>query len=281
MAAIEAEAHARTIITPKSGWAWLDLAELWRYRELLYFLTWRDVKVRYKQTLLGALWAILTPFFSMVVFAVIFGNLAKIPTDGIPPPVFYYAGLLPWTLFQNGISKASASLVTSRTLITKVYFPRVIVPLSSILGGVVDFVLASLVLAGMMVFFKVLPSTEILVLPLFLLLTLLTALGVGLWLGALNVSYRDVGYVTPFIVQAWMYASPVAYSATLIPSGLGRLAYALNPMAGVIQGFRWAVLGSGRPSMVFLGISIVVAILVLISGILVFRRMERSFADVV
>jgi lipopolysaccharide transport system permease protein len=270
-----------TVIRPSRGWGGLDLGELWHFRELLYFLTWRDVLVRYKQTLLGAAWAILKPFLSMVIFSIIFGRLAGIPTDGVPGPVFYFTGLLPWTLFQDGISKASASLVTGRTLVTKVYFPRMLVPLSAVLGGLVDFLLSAIVLVGMMVFYHVPPTVSLWTVPFFLLLTLITGLGVGLWLAALNVAYRDIGYVTPFIVQAWMYASPVAYSATLIPQGLGRLAYSLNPMAGSIQGFRWAVLGVGEPSLAMLGLSSLVAFLALASGIVYFRRMERTFADVV
>jgi lipopolysaccharide transport system permease protein len=270
-----------TVIRPSRGWGGLDLAELWHFRELLYFLTWRDVKVRYKQTLLGAAWAILKPFFSMVIFTVIFGHLAGIPTDGVPPAVFYFTGLLPWVLFQDGISKASSSLVSGRSLVTKVYFPRLVVPLSSILGGLVDFLLASVVLAGMMVFYHEPLSSTVWSLPLFLLLVLVTGLGVGLWLSALNVAYRDIGYITPFMVQAWMYASPVAYSATLIPKGLGQLAFGLNPMAGAIQGFRWAVLGVGEPSTGLLGLSTLVAVLVLVSGVFYFRRMERTFADIV
>ncbi len=270
-----------TVIRPSRGWGGLDFGELWHFRELLYFLTWRDIKVRYKQTLLGAAWAILKPFFSMVIFTIIFGRLAGIPTDGVPPAVFYFTGLLPWVLFQDGITKASSSLVTGRSLVTKVYFPRLVVPLSSILAGLVDFLLASVVLVGMMLFYRVPPSASIWTLPLFLLLVLVTGLGVGLWLSALNVAYRDIGYITPFIVQAWMYASPVAYSATLIPQGWGQLAYGLNPMAGVIQGFRWAVLGVGQPSVGLLGLSTLVAFLVLISGVLYFRRMERTFADIV
>jgi lipopolysaccharide transport system permease protein len=257
------------------------LAELWRYRELLFFLIWRDVKVRYKQTLLGAAWAILKPFFTMVVFTIIFGRLAEIPTDDAPAPVFYFAGLLPWILFQDGITKASNSLVTNRNLVTKVYFPRLAIPLSSVVAGLVDLGLAFLVLLGMMAFFGVGLSSAVIALPGFLLLALLTAAGGGLWLAALNVAYRDVGYVTPFVVQAWMYASPVAYSATLIPAGLAEYAYWLNPMAGVVQGFRWAILGTGQPSLGLLAISTASALVLLASGLVYFRRMERTFADVV
>lgn len=270
-----------TIIRPSAGWLRLDLAELWRYRELLYFLIWRDVKVRYKQTLLGAGWAILKPFFSMVIFSVIFGRLAGIPTDGIPAPVFYFTGLLPWVLFQDGVSKASVSLVTGRSLVSKVYFPRVTVPLASVLAGLVDFGLSALVLAGLMVFFGVAAGASWWSAPVYLLLTLLTAVGVGLWLSALNVAYRDIGYVTPFIIQAWLYASPVAYSATLIPEGLGQLAYGLNPMAGVVQGFRWAVLGAGQPATDMLAVSILISVLLLVSGAIYFSKVESSFADVI
>jgi lipopolysaccharide transport system permease protein len=254
---------------------------LWQYRELIFFLTWRDIKVRYKQSILGAGWAILKPLISMIVFYIIFSRLAKIPTDGAPGPVFYFAGLLPWMLFQEGVTKSSASLVTGSNLITKVYFPRVAIPLSSVLAGLLDFGLAFLVLVGMMVFYRMAPTPSVWTLPIFLLLALVTAVGVGLWLSALNVTYRDVGYITPFILLAWLYASPVVYSSTLIPEGGWQLLYALNPMAGVVQGFRWAMLGVGAPPSGFLAISAAVALLLLISGFLYFRRMERTFADVI
>src|SRR3990172_3816359 len=262
-----------TRIQPSRGWVGVNLGELWRHRELLYFLIWRDVKVRYKQTLLGAAWAILKPFLSMVIFTIIFGRLAEVPTDGAPAPVFYFTALLPWILFQDGVSKASASLVAGRSLVTKVYFPRMVVPLASVLSG--------LVLVAMMVFYGVRAGPALWSLPLFLILTLLASIGVGLWLAALNVAYRDIAYVTPFVLQAWMYASPVAYSATLIPEGAGRLAYGLNPMAGVIQGFRWAVLGVGQPEADMLWVSLGVAVLLLVSGVTYFRRVERTFADVI
>lgn len=281
MALQAAEAAPLTVIQPSRGWSWSHLAELWHYRELLFFLIWRDIKVRYKQTLLGAAWAILKPFFTMVVFTIIFGQLAEIPTDGAPAPVFYFAGLLPWILFQDGISKASSSLVTNRNLVTKVYFPRLAIPLSAVVAGVVDLGLAFLVLLGMMAFFGVGLGSTAVTLPLFLLLALVTAAGGGLWLAALHVAYRDVGYVTPFVVQAWMYASPVAYSATLIPGGLAEYAYWINPMAGVVQGFRWAVLGTGPPDLGLLAISTGTAFILLLSGLFYFRRMERTFADVV
>jgi lipopolysaccharide transport system permease protein len=275
------DAEQLTVIRPSRGWAWIDLRELWRYRELIYFLVWRDIKVRYKQTLLGAAWAILKPFLSMVIFTVIFSGLAKLETDGAPPPVFYFSGLLPWVLFQDGVAKAGNSLVTGSSLITKVYFPRIAIPLASVMAGTVDFILAFLVLVGMMIYYGVRPMQAIWTLPLFLILALVTALGMGLWLSALNVQYRDVGYVTPFLLQAWMYASPVVYSATLIPEGWARIAYGLNPMAGVVQGFRWAILGVGEPPSGLIIISILMAIFLLISGMLYFKRMERTFADVV
>jgi len=268
-------------IQPSRGWAGINLRELWRYRELIYFLVWRDVKVRYKQTLLGAAWAILKPLFSMVVFYIIFGRLAQVPTDNAPGPVFYFAGLLPWVLFQDGVSKAGGSLVAGSHLITKVYFPRLAIPLSSVVSGVVDFALAFGVLLGMMVAFKVSVGPAVWMLPFFLILALLAALGVGLWLSAMNVAYRDIGYVTPFIIQAWMYASPVAYSATLIPEGPWRVIYGLNPMAGVVQGFRWAMLGVGAPPSAMLLVSAGVTLLVLLTGAVYFRRMERTFADIV
>ncbi len=270
-----------TLIKPSRGWPRLNLGEVWRYRELLFFLVWRDVKVRYKQTLLGAAWAILKPFLSMVIFTVIFGNFAGIPTDNAPAPVFYYTGLLPWLLFQDGVSKAAASLVSGRNLVTKVYFPRLVIPTAAVFAGLVDFLIASAVLGGIMLYFGVRPQIEVLYLPLFAILALVTALGAGFWLSALNVTYRDVGYVTPFILQAWMYASPVIYSATLIPSGLGQLALGLNPMAGVVQGFRWAVLGVGQPEPMLLAISTSVSVLLFISGLLYFRRVEAAFADVI
>jgi lipopolysaccharide transport system permease protein len=270
-----------TIIKPTRGWIGLDLSELWRYRELIFFLIWRDVKVRYKQTLLGAAWAILKPFFSMVVFSVIFGRLAQIPTDNVPAPLFYFTGLLPWIFFQDGINKASVSLVSGRNLITKVYFPRLAIPLSSVIAGLVDFALAFLVLIGMMIYYRFSPQGSLWTLPLFLLLAMITSLGAGLWLAALNVAYRDISYVTPFLVQAWLYASPVAYSATLIQDPFWQTIYGLNPMAGVVQGFRWAALGVGQPPSISLLISILVAFVLLVTGIMYFRRMERTFADVV
>jgi lipopolysaccharide transport system permease protein len=269
------------LVRPSRGWGGFNLRELWRYRELVYFLIWRDIKVRYKQTVLGAAWAILKPLLTMVIFAVIFGGLARIPTDEIPPPLFYFTGLIPWLLFQDGVTKAGTSLVSSGQLVTKVYFPRMAIPLSSVVAGVVDTGLSFLVLLAMMLFYGVRPTAALWTLPLFLLLALVTALGVGLWLSAMNVTYRDIGYVTPFLVQIWMYASPVVYSTNLIPEGPWRLIYGLNPMAGVVQGFRWALLGVGSPPSSLMAASVAVAVALLISGAIYFRRAERTFADVV
>jgi lipopolysaccharide transport system permease protein len=270
----------RTILRPSHGWRGIDFKELWRYRELVYFLIWRDIKVRYKQTLLGAGWAIIQPFLTMIVFSFFFGQWAGIPTDNVPQPIFYFAGLLPWQFFQSSVSKAGVSLVSGRNLITKVYFPRMAVPLAPVIASLVDFCIAFVVLIGMMVYFHVKVTSAIWTLPAFLLLALITALGVGLWLAALNVAYRDVGYVIPFFLQIWFFLSPVVYSTTILPEAI-QLFYGLNPMAGVVQGFRWAVVGVGQPSTSALMGSIGVAVFLLISGAIYFRRMERTFADVV
>lgn len=269
-----------SILVPTRGWVSLDLAKVWQYRELLFFLTWRDVKVRYKQTVLGAAWAIIQPFLTMVVFTVIFGRLANLPSDGVPYPLMTYAALLPWTFFANGISKSSDSLVGSANLIKKVYFPRLIMPLSNVLSGLVDFALASLVLLGMMAYYGYYPSANCVYLPLLLLLAMVTSLGVGLWLSAMNVQFRDVKYAVPFLVQFWMYVSPVAYSATIIPERW-RTLYALNPMVGVVTGFRWALLRQGAAPGSEILISCVVACAFVLSGAYYFRRMEKTFADVV
>jgi len=272
------------IIQPQRGLTALNLRDLWLFRELIYFLTWRDIKVRYKQTLLGAGWALLQPLLQMLVFNVLFGDVAGLSTGGIPRPIFTSAALLPWNLFSTAISDAGRSLVTSRNMITKVYFPRLIVPLSSILSGVVDFAIAFVLLIGMMVYYGIAPNANVWLLPLYLLLGLTTALGVGLWLSALNVHYRDVRYLIPFLTQFWMLASPIAYLSNEVfdrlPEGLSWL-YALNPMVGVIDGFRNALLGSELYSADVIWISIVVALLLLVSGLFYFRSMERTFADTV
>jgi lipopolysaccharide transport system permease protein len=269
-----------TIIKPTRGRLGIDFKELWRYRELLYFLIWRDIKVRYKQSLLGAGWAILQPLLTMIIFTVFFGRWAGIPTDDVPQPVFYFAGILPWQLFQSGVSKAGTSLVASRNLITKVYFPRIAVPIAPIVAGLLDFAIAFVILIGLMLYYGIIPTTAFWTLPLFLLLTILTAMGVGIWLAGLNVTYRDVGYVIPFLLQVWFFLSPIVYSANIVPENLQPY-YGLNPMAGVIQGFRWAILGTGRPESADLLASIGIALLLLISGVIYFKRMERTFADVV
>jgi len=269
-----------TRIEPSKGWISLGLRDLWQYRELLFFLAWRDIKVRYKQTALGAAWAIIQPLFTMLVFTLFFGRLAKVPSDGIPYPLFSYTALLPWQLFAYALTESSNSVVANERLITKVYFPRLVVPLASILTGLVDFVIAFTLVIGMMVWYGVRPTWAILTLPLFVIFTMLTALGVGLWLSALNVQYRDVRYTLTFIVQFWLIASPVAYSSTLVPARW-RPFYGLNPMAGVIEGFRWALLGKAQAPGGILWVSVVVVAVVLVGGLYYYRRMEKTFADVV
>jgi lipopolysaccharide transport system permease protein len=268
------------VIRPSRGWVSLKLGELWEYRELLYFLIWRDVKVRYKQTVLGAAWAIIQPFFTMVVFSIFFGRLAKIPSDGIPYPIFSYAALVPWTFFANGLTQSSNSLVGSANLITKVYFPRLTIPIATVLSGVVDFVIAFVVLLGMMVYYGLLPTLNVVWLPLFLLLALATSLGVGLWLSALNVEYRDVRYVVPFLTQFWLFATPIAYPSSLL-SEPWRTIYGLNPMVGVVEGFRWALLGTATAPGPVVAVSSLAALILLVGGAFYFRRMEKTFADVV
>jgi lipopolysaccharide transport system permease protein len=268
------------VIEPTRGWVGLRLRELWEYRELVYFLIWRDVKVRYKQTVLGALWAIIQPLFSMLVFTVVFGKLAKMPSDGIPYPLFSYAALLPWNYFAQGLSSSSDSLVGSANLIRKVYFPRLAIPVAAVCGGVVDFLIAFGVLLLMMGYFGVAPTANVVWLPCYLLLALVTALGVGLWLSALNVQYRDVKYTVPFLVQFWMYATPIVYPSSLLPEPWKTL-YGLNPMAGVVEGFRWALLGVKTPPGPMVWASAGAAVVLLVSGAYFFRRMEKTFADVV
>ena len=267
-------------IEPPRGWMALDLRGLWAYRELLYFLAWRDVKVRYKQTVLGAAWAILQPFFTMVVFSLFFGRLAGVPSDGIPYPIFAYAALVPWQFFASGLSNSSNSLVGSAGLITKVYFPRLVVPVAAVLPGAVDFVLAFVVLLGMMLFYGIMPTINVVWLPLLLLLALITALGAGLWLSALNVQFRDIRYAVPFVINAWMFATPIAYPSSLLAEPW-RTVYGINPMAGVVEGFRWALLGTETTPGAMVYVSAIVATLILVSGAYYFRRMEQTFADVV
>ena len=269
-----------TIIEPRKGWAPVDLKMIWNYHELLYFLTKRDIKVRYKQTVLGGLWAIIQPVFSMIVFTLLFGRLAKIPSDGIPYPIFVYAGLLPWTYFANALSASGNSLVGSANLITKVYFPRLIVPASASLAGLLDFFVAMIVLGALMVYYQFLPCFAVFLFPVLVGLTFLCAVGAGLWLSALNVQYRDIRYVIPFLVQLWMFVSPVIYPVSIIKKEYQWL-LALNPMGGVIKAYRASLLGHLPVDWSLLGISTGIILLLFISGLYYFRRMEQVFADVV
>ena len=268
------------LITPSNRWIPLHLSELWEYRELLYFLVWRDIKVRYKQTALGAAWAVMQPLFMMLVFSLFFGRLAKVPSDGIPYPVFAFCALIPWQLFANALTESSNSLVGNQNLITKVYFPRLVIPIAAVLSGLVDFLIAFMILIGMMLYFGIVPGWPILVLPGFIALAVLTALAVGLWLSALNVQYRDVRYTMSFLVQFWLFATPVAYPSSLIPE-TWRALYGLNPMAGVVEGFRWALLDKTSPPGAMLWVSVFVVTILLTGGLYYFRRMEQQFADIV
>ena len=269
-----------TVIEPSRGWVALKLSELWDYRELLYFLTWREVKVRYKQTALGAMWAIIQPLFTMLVFSLFFGRLAKVPSDGIPYPLFSLTGLIPWTFFANGLTQSSNSLVSSSNLISKVYFPRLTIPLAAVMSGVVDFAISFILLIGMMAFYRQAPPLRCVYLPLFFLLGFICALGVGLWLSALNVEYRDVRYTVPFLTQFWMFATPIAYPASML-HGIWRTIYGLNPMVGVVEGFRWALLGTNTAPGPMIAVSSFAAVLILVGGAFYFRRMEKTFADIV
>jgi lipopolysaccharide transport system permease protein len=266
-------------IRPMTGWVPIDLKEIWEYRELLQAFVVRDIKVRYKQTALGAAWAVIQPLLMMVVFTLFFGKLAKIPSEGIPYPIFSYAALLPWTLFAEGLTRSTSSMISNAGIMTKVYFPRLILPISGVVSPLVDFAIAFVILLGMMLYFGFYPTVNIIWLPAFIILALATSLGVGLWLSALNVQYRDFQYTVPFLIQLWLFASPVVYPSTLLPEPY-RMIYGLNPMAGVIEGFRWALLGTSPPSSLIL-ISVVVVIAILVSGAFYFRRMEKIFADVV
>jgi len=269
-----------TVITPSHGWVALQLSKAWEYRELLYFLTWRDIKVRYKQTVLGVAWAIIQPFFTMVVFSIFFGRLANIPSDGVPYPIFSYAALVPWTFFAHGLSQSSDSLVASANLLKKVYFPRLIIPIAAIFASVVDFVLAFIVLLVMMLFYGITPTVNVLWLPYFLLLALTTSLGVGLWLSAMNVQFRDVRYTVPFLSQFWLFATPIAYPSSLL-SEPWRTLYGINPMVGVVESFRWALLGAATAPGPIVIVSSLASLALLVSGLFYFRRMEKTFADVV
>lgn len=262
------------------GWARVNLRELWSYRELLTFFIWRDLKVRYKQTVLGAAWAIIQPILTMVVFSLFFGRLAKVPSDGYPYPIFNYAALIPWSFFSNALTQGSNSLVTSAHIIKKIYFPRILMPAATILAGIVDFGFAFVVYLFMMVYYDVYPTFRMLAVPGFLLLAVLASLGIAFWLSAMNVQFRDVRYASPFLAQAWLLATPIAYSSSLL-SEPWRTLYGLNPMAGVVEGFRWALLGTPSTSWALILVSLAASVVLFISGLMYFRRMERSFADVI
>jgi lipopolysaccharide transport system permease protein len=267
-------------IEPSNGWISLKLHELWDYRELLYFLAWRDIKVRYKQTVLGAAWAIIQPFFTMVVFSIFFGRLAGIPSDGVPYPIFAFAALVPWTFFANSLNQSSNSLVNSASLIKKVYFPRLAVPIATVFSGLIDFGLALLVLLGMMLWYGLIPNFHALWIPAFSLLAVVTSLGVGLWLSALNVQFRDIRYTVPFLTQFWMFATPIAYPSSLL-SEPWRTIYGLNPMVGVVEGFRWGLLSTDTAPGPIIIVSSLMALAILVGGTFYFRRVEKNFADVV
>jgi lipopolysaccharide transport system permease protein len=265
---------------PTTGWPSLNLSELWQYRDLLYFLSWKEIKVRYKQTVLGIGWAIIQPFFTMLVFSLFFGRLAKMPSDGVPYPLFAYAALVPWTFFSNGLVQSSNSLVNNANLLQKVYFPRLIMPISSILSSTVDFVFGFIVLFAMMLFYGILPTSNIIWLPFLIGLAFGTALSVGLWFSAMNVQFRDVRYIIPFVTQFWLFATPIAYPSTLLAEPW-RTLYGLNPMVGVVEGFRWALLGTETAPGPIVGVSACVTVIVLLTGVFYFRRLEKTFADIV
>ena len=272
------ETIPKLVIQPQRGLLQLDLASLWQYRELIYFLVWRDVKVRYKQTLIGVAWAIIQPLTTMIIFTVVFGKLAKIPSDGLPYPVFAYTALLPWNYFSSALMRSGTSLVGNSGLITKVYFPRLVVPLAAATTPAVDFAVSFTILLGLMAYYGITPTLYLIYLPFFMLLALLTALSVGLWLSPLHIMFRDVGYLLPFLTQIWMYASPVVYPVSLVPEQW-RWAYSLNPMVGVIEGFRWALLGKENPGIAVIGVSASMVLIIFIGGVIFFKRMENTFAD--
>lgn len=269
-----------TIIGPPKGWVTLGLRELWEYRDLLYLFAWRDIKVRYKQTIVGATWAIIQPFIAMVVLSIFFGKLVKIPSEGSPYPIFAYSALVPWTYFVNVLTQSSNSVVNNRSVITRVYFPRLIIPMTTVMTGLLDFAIAFVILLGMVLSYGIVPTAAIWTLPFFVLLAIATALGLGLWLAALNVRYRDIGFTLPFLTQVWFFATPIAYPSSLVPKPLEAI-YGLNPMVGVVEGFRWALLGKTRAPGMLLAISVLVVTGLLIGGLYFFRYKEDNFADVV
>jgi homopolymeric O-antigen transport system permease protein len=278
-AGVAAAAPAVTLIAPSRGLSAVNLREIWEYRELLYFLAWRDIKVRYKQTALGAAWALLQPLFLMAIFTLLFSHVAKVPVP-VPYPIFAFCGLLPWQLFAFGLSQSSNSLVQSQNLISKVYFPRLVIPIASVLAGLLDFAIAFLLLLAMMAYYRVPPGKAVILLPVFVLFAVITSLTAGVWLSAINVRYRDVQYTLGFLVQFWMLATPVGYPASVVPARW-RFVLVLNPMAGVVEGFRWALLGTGPRPGAMLGVSVGLVLLLLVAGLHYFRRMEKTFADIV
>ncbi|MER2513748.1 MAG: ABC transporter permease [Nitrosomonas ureae] len=277
---VEQESMAVLVIEPRTGYIQVGWRELWASRELLYFLAWRDLKTRYAQTAIGAGWALMQPLLSTLIFTLVFSYLAKVPSDGLPYPLFAFAAILPWSLFARSLERSTLSVVTEGGLIKKVYFPRLIIPIAATFINLVDFTVGLLILMGMMTWYQVLPQWTVLFLPLFVVVALLTALSVSLWLSALNVKYRDVASVVPLVTQLWMFASPVLYPASLVPESL-RWYYGLNPMAGVIEGFRWALLGKSAPDWTMVAVSLVVVGFLLIGGVMFFRRVERTFADLI
>ena len=274
------ESHPDLIIEPQRGWTSLKLGELWEYRELLYFLAWRDIKVRYKEAALGASWAILQPLLTMLIFSLFFGRLAKVPSDGIPYPLFSFTALVPWTFFVMAVQQSSNSVVGSANLISKVYFPRLAIPVATVLAAMVDFGISFVVLLGMMIYYRRMPTVHALYVPFFVLLAFLASLGVGLWLSALNVKYRDIRYVVPFLLQFWMFASPIVYPTSMLPARW-RTLYALNPMVGVVDGMRWSLLGTNTAPGPVIAVSAVTTLLFALGGAMYFRKMENRFADIV
>lgn len=274
------EKQPALVIRPPKGLAALELRDLWEYRDLLYLFVWRDIKVRYKQTIVGTSWAIIQPFIAMIVLSLFFGKLAKMPSEGIPYPIFAYSALVPWTYLVNVLTQSSNSVVSNRAVVTRVYFPRLIIPMTTVMTGLMDFAIAFAMLLGMMLFYGILPTVAILTLPFFLLLGIVTALGLGLWLAALNVKYRDIGFTLPFLTQIWFFVTPIAYPSSLVPERWQAI-YGLNPMAGVVEGFRWALLGKTEAPGMILAVSVLVAVCLLIGGLYFFRHKEDTFADVV
>jgi lipopolysaccharide transport system permease protein len=269
-----------TVIRPSSGLFDLDLGAVWRYRELLYFLVWREVKIRYKQAALGVAWAVVQPLFTVLIFTFIFGIFARFPSDGLPYPVFALAAVLPWTYFAEALRRGATGLVADADLVRKIYFPRLIIPVAGVTSPLVDFLFGLVILVGVMLWYGIVPGWTMLLLPFWLFITLSLALAIGLWLGPINVRYRDVMHTLPFVTQVWMFATPIVYPLSMIPQKWQAL-YSINPMVGIIEGFRWSLLGTGQPHMLSIGISLSVITLALIGGSVYFRKMERSFADVI